>query len=60
MKIKKTPIAFAVSIALLTQYPSAWAADQAATGTPEASEAAKKFQTSSERRRPCHNHSHRI
>ena len=41
MKIKKTPIAFAVSIALLTQYPSAWAADQAATGTPEASEAAK-------------------
>ena len=41
MNIKKTPIALAVSLALLTQASSLWAADQVVANAPEASEAEK-------------------
>ncbi len=41
MKIKKTPIALAVSIALFAQYTPAWAADQATANTSETNDAAK-------------------
>lgn len=41
MKLRKTPIALAVSVALFAQYAPTWAADQASANTPEAVEAAK-------------------
>ena len=53
MNIKKTPIALAVSLALLTQHSSLWAADQATTTVPQTNEAANEATKNAKLVAPC-------